>query len=45
MEERPQQNYDNPTVNRMVTDVGGENSWLFSSSRGVIGAPRGQVVM
>ena len=45
VEERPQQNYDNPTVNRMVTDVSGENSWLFGSSRGVIGAPKGQVVM
>ena len=43
--ERPQQNYDNPTVNRMVTDVNSDNSWLFNSARGNLGIPKGQVVM
>ena len=40
-----QQNYDNPTVNRMVTDVNSDNSWLFNSARGNLGVPKGQVVM
>ena len=45
VDERPQQNYDNPTVNRMVTDVNSDNSWLFNSARGNLGIPKGQVVM
>lgn len=42
---RPQQNYDNPTVNKMVTDTDIKNSWLFKGATGNLGIPKGQVVM